>query len=455
MMVLVAVGSAWLLLGRGTTRDQLDAIRTAGTLGICLGGMVGLWLAVRRQRSTELDLLQKYEAHELAVRTMDHTEHDARERRLTELYLKAIEQLGSDKAAVRIGGIHALERVAQDNPNLRQTVVDVVCTYLRSPYNPPGQSGSRRLGVRRPLLASTSARGMSTSISRGSAPMTPLPNEVDDAAWQEKEVRLTAQRLLQRHLAPDFGHLPASTFWKGIDLDLTGATLVDFDLRGCRVGNADFTRARFIGYARFTTTRFTGHSGFAGAQFFDGAEFSGAQFSNDAWFNGARLAGDSSFRWAKFTRVTWLNSAQFGGTVDFDEAEFGDQAWFDGCKFAGKVRFSKANFVGLVRFVGAEFVNDTSFSNATFRKEVEFKRTRFVGDADFDDATFTGDAWFGSVRFVRNALFSNVQFCGDVGFGDVEFPPFTLFQGVKFTGGTWIDATGFYDRIPDSLAKFM
>jgi hypothetical protein len=39
----------------------------------------------------------------------------SREEQVTERYTKAIEQLGSDKLDVRIGGIYALERVARDS----------------------------------------------------------------------------------------------------------------------------------------------------------------------------------------------------------------------------------------------------------------------------------------------------------------------------------------------------
>lgn len=70
---------------------------------------------------------QQREANEAA-------KHDATERRLTDLYVKAVEQLGSDKPAVRHGGLYALERVAQNNPDQRQTIVDVVCAYLQAPY---------------------------------------------------------------------------------------------------------------------------------------------------------------------------------------------------------------------------------------------------------------------------------------------------------------------------------
>ena len=79
------------------------------------------------------------------------TDRDATERRITELYTKAVEQLGSDKAPVRLGGLYALERLAQDNPAHRQTIVNVICAYLRMPFSAHGsdqQAGAR--GHRRP-----------------------------------------------------------------------------------------------------------------------------------------------------------------------------------------------------------------------------------------------------------------------------------------------------------------
>ena len=62
-----------------------------------------------------------------------HTITDATERRVTELYTKAADQLGSDKAPVRLAGLYAMERLAQDNPSERQTIVNVICAYLQMP----------------------------------------------------------------------------------------------------------------------------------------------------------------------------------------------------------------------------------------------------------------------------------------------------------------------------------
>jgi hypothetical protein len=247
---------------------------------------VALWLAVRRQRSTELDLLQKYDAYQLAAqvarqneaeagRAAAHAEHDARERRLTELYLKAVEQLGSSHAAVRHGGLYALERVAQDNPDQRRTIVDVACAYLRAPYSLLTTiSSGPRLGVRRPLLASPESRRRLPGTQRAME-----PGRSASEARQELEVRLAAQRILIKHLTPgdDRGRV-RQTFWSNIDLNLTGAILFDFDFGRCRIRTGDFTEAHFTGDTRFCNATFEKfavftRSCFAGYAMFDQATF--------------------------------------------------------------------------------------------------------------------------------------------------------------------------------------
>ncbi len=56
----------------------------------------------------------------LARRTYELTEQG----QATDRYIKAIEQLGSDKLDVRIGGIYALERVARDSARDHPTVME-------------------------------------------------------------------------------------------------------------------------------------------------------------------------------------------------------------------------------------------------------------------------------------------------------------------------------------------
>ena len=71
---------------------------------------------------------------------LDKTLAEQRTRTLNERFATAAEQLGSDKPAVRLAGVYAMAGLADDWEENRQTCVDVLCAYLRMPYEPdPGQ----------------------------------------------------------------------------------------------------------------------------------------------------------------------------------------------------------------------------------------------------------------------------------------------------------------------------
>ena len=64
---------------------------------------------------------------------------------MTDRYTKAIEQLGSDKLDVRIGGIYALERVARDSARDHPTVMEVLTAFIREHSReqwPPPDTGN-------------------------------------------------------------------------------------------------------------------------------------------------------------------------------------------------------------------------------------------------------------------------------------------------------------------------
>ncbi|HET9141003.1 pentapeptide repeat-containing protein [Actinophytocola sp.] len=379
MLLLVAAGTAvWLLLAYGRSdadpdqvRNQLDAIKTAGTIVVGTGGAAALLLAARRQRTAERD-------HARQVQVDADTRLDATERRITELYTKAAEQLGSDKAPVRLAGLYALERLAQNNPTQRQTIVNVLCAYLRMPYQVPGE------------------------------PPAHEHNESSQAAAhqqraQEREVRLTAQGLLCDHVRTGADAKGVvSPFWADIDLDLTGAVLIDLDLVSCALRKATFTSAQFIGTARFDRARF------AGAVRFDEARFDEGRYVA-ARFGGARFAGSARFDGAQFGSARF-DGAQFASSVRFDGVRFADAAWFEGVRFADTAWF-----------VGAEFASDAWFQNV-----------HVAGASSFDEARFTS-----ATSFVRAQFAGNAQFVG------TQFPNTTTFEGARFRNG-----------VPPTLSRF-
>ncbi|MET8145695.1 hypothetical protein ABZU32_35790 [Sphaerisporangium sp. NPDC005288] len=56
---------------------------------------------------------------------------------VTDRYTKAIEQLGSDKLDIRLGGIYALERIARDSARDHPTVIEVLAAFIRENSRPP------------------------------------------------------------------------------------------------------------------------------------------------------------------------------------------------------------------------------------------------------------------------------------------------------------------------------
>ncbi|WP_285477694.1 pentapeptide repeat-containing protein [Amycolatopsis sp. NBRC 101858] len=228
VVVIVAwVATNWLLGEATAAKDpgaaRVDAIKTGLGIGAGTTGIFALLLAVRRQW---------------------HSESDATEKNVTELYAKAADQLGSAEAPVRLAGLYALERLAHDNPGQRQSIVNVICAYLRMPHAP-------------------------SSLEPANDSMA------DQERVQEREVRLAGQRILTDHLAPR----NRRKFWDDIDLDFTNAHLIDFTLRDCRPRNCRFDGATFAREAAFDNATFTGDASFDRATFTRGASFDIATFT--------------------------------------------------------------------------------------------------------------------------------------------------------------------------------
>ncbi len=297
--------------------------------------MFALWLGVRRQRAAERDSEDRYAAQVA-------TERDATERRITELYGRAVEQLGSDKAAVRLGGLYALERLGADHRHLRQTVVNVICAYLRMRYELP------------------EAEGFSKSEWRA----------IQDNFDQEHHVRQAAQRILYDHVRASMHILnldrePNPKYWDWLELDLSGATLIDFNLHNARLKTVNFDRAVFKGRS---------------------TELRGAWIANEATFEKAQFLAPVYLYGVQFRGYTTFGGARFADVAIFEGATFGLNARFDMATFEKDVSFAEITVTLVAGFEGAIFAGASLFRNATFEGPPKFYAAKFRDMPDFSDA---------------------------------------------------------------------
>ncbi|ATY15535.1 hypothetical protein CU254_37980 [Amycolatopsis sp. AA4] len=312
--VLIAAAT-WLLVSQvataptsDTARAELDAIRTALSLAVGTGGAFALWLAARRQRSTEIQIRETIAATAEDQRHRERvqlaTEFDLTERRITELYAKAVEQIGSDKAPVRLGGLYALERLANANPTLRQAIVNVVCAYLRMPFPEPSWD-----------YESSRAAELESGMS-----------DVERQEREELQVRLAAQQMLADHLREADG---SPEKWGACDIDLSRAVLIDFRLQRCSVGNAQFHGTQFLVVARFDKTVFHGEVWFYHSDFDRMASFSGAKFLDRAVFTATRFGWHLLSPGVRFLGGAGFHRVEFCGRCDFRDGEFAQFIEFD------------------------------------------------------------------------------------------------------------------------------
>jgi hypothetical protein len=242
---------------------------------------------------------------------------EQRLRTMNERFATAAEKLGNDKPpAVRLAGVYAMAGLADDWEENRQTCVDVLCAYLRLPYDPdPGDKA-------------------------------PAKEKLDFAA--SREVRHTVIGVITAHLKDD-----AAVSWRGLNFNFIrvvfdGGNFTDAKFSGDTV---DFGWAEFSGqWVDFSRVEFSAHKVNFGGTEFSGStvDFIDTKFSDGVVdFSGAKFLGSAvRFKGAEFRNGTVnFSDAEFSGsTVDFGGAEFsGSTVNFGGAKFSdGVVDFSTA-----------------------------------------------------------------------------------------------------------------
>jgi uncharacterized protein YjbI with pentapeptide repeats len=309
---------------------------------------------------------------------LNETLKEQRTQSLNERFATAADQLGSDKPPeVRLAGVYAMAGLADDWKKNRQTCIDVLCGYLRMPYEPE--------------------------------PGAEAPAKKRLAFEASREVRDTVIRVVTAHLKD--GVEPS---WQGLD----------FDFRGVVFDGGDFSGAEFSG----GTVNFAGADFSRGMVSFDRARFSGATVVFDAEFSGSVYFGDAEF---SDGLVNFAVAEFSGGTVIFDRAKFsGGTVDFSGARFSG----------GTVHFSDAEFSGGTAdFHSAMFSDGlVIFDRVKFSGGTvDLDSAKFSGGrVSFGSAEFSRGTVdFRGAKFSrGGVYFQYARFSGAAVYFRAKWPG---------------------
>lgn len=137
-LFLIAVAVTVYFISMILTTDKEDLLKnkyeyiveSLKVLGLFISGgavIVNVYFAGKRAEAME----ETAKATNRNAEAANKNAETANQKQITERFSKAIEQLGSDKPEVILGGIYTLERIARDSAPDQWTIMEVLTAFVR------------------------------------------------------------------------------------------------------------------------------------------------------------------------------------------------------------------------------------------------------------------------------------------------------------------------------------
>jgi hypothetical protein len=135
LLVLVVVVLPPHLAGKDPTAQndvRTTLLQGLGALLVLTGAGIGAAVTLRQIGVSREQLQATREQMQQTLETTEQQLKLTEQGQLTERFTKAVDQLGSESLAVRLGGIYALQRIARDSEGDRFSISEVLCAYART-----------------------------------------------------------------------------------------------------------------------------------------------------------------------------------------------------------------------------------------------------------------------------------------------------------------------------------
>ena len=370
---------------------------------LATGGLIALIALgeTRRKNDNDREAAENLRAHQenMLIQQKEQFEANAfkeRKAERRERYTKAVEQLGDEKAPVRMGGVYTLvglvdewleeESIEKYEDRLKegQVIINNLCAYIRSPFT---------------LASRYDELSKDNPISEGIYKDNQQKFYSDKAELKaEADVRLSIIKEIHDRIQGPDKNTPG--VWSDFEYDFSGSTFFyPIDLTKSyykKPGN--FSGATYQGGADFRDSSYKGGADFRGSTYQGGADFSGSTYKGRADFT------DSTYKsWAYFSDSTYKSWAYFSdstyqGGANFRRSTYQDWADFNGSTYKGWANFTDSTYQVLA-----------DFSRSTYKGEAYFSGSTYQDVADFSGSIFYQKVYFGTDG--DNSSFSRFTDC--------------------------------------------
>ena len=391
------------------------------------------------------------------IRQFDENAFKERKAERRERYTKAVEQLGDEKAPVRMGGVYTLvglvdewleEKSLSDDERFKegQVIINNLCAYIRSPftlashYNELSEDAPSLEGIYKDKKEEfyvdkailDSEADVRLSIIKEIHDRIQVPDKNTPGAWSDFEY--------------DFS---GSVFFYSVDLTNSYYTkYVNFS-GATYQGWADFRRSTYQGWANFRESTYQGEANFSESTYQGEADFRRSTYQGEANFSESTYQG-----WANFCESTyqgWANFCEstYQGEADFRRSTYQGEADFRRSTYKSWANFRRSTYQGEANFRESTYQGWANFRGSTYQGWANFRGSTYQGEADFSGSTYKGGAYFRGSTYKSGAYFRGSTYGGDADFSRSIFYSETYFGKDKYSNSSSCftnHAPQFYDK---------
>ena len=431
---------------------------------LATGGLLAILTLGETRRKNDIDKDKSDKDHRRQVRA---------ERR--EQYTKAVEQLGDEKAPVRMGGVYTLvglvdewlkdESIKKYEDRLKegQVIINNLCAYIRSPFN----------------LAShydelSKANPTPKGIYKGKKEKFYADKATLDS---EADVRLGIIKEIHDRLQGSGKNAPGA--WSDFEYDFSGSTFFyTIDLTNSYYakpinfsgstyqGGTYFSDSTYQDWANFSDSTYQGSADFSDSTYQDWANFNGSTYKGRAYFRGSNYQGSANFRDSIYKGRAYFRGSIYEGRADFRDSTYqwvdfsgSNYQWVDfrGSNYQGSANFSDSTYQDWANFNGSTYKGRAYFRNSTYQDWAYFRNSTYQGWADFSGSIYEGRADFRNSTYQGGANFSGSTYKGRANFRGSTYKDVTDFSGSIFYQKVYFGTEGdnsSFSRFTDCAPRF-
>ena len=327
----------------------------------------------RTKANADINAALKNQEHQTKVlkeqiRQFDDNAFKERKAERRERYTKAVEQLGDEKAPIRMGGVYTLvglvdewleEKSLSDDERFKegQVIINNLCAYIRSPFT---------------LTSHYDELSQDSPTSEGIYKDKKEEFYIDKAILDsEADVRLSIIKEIHDRIQGPDKNTPGA--WSDFEYDFSGSTFFY---------PIDLTNSYYAKPINFSDSTYQSR-----------ADFSGSTYRDEAYFGGSTYQGGANFSDSTYKDVADFGGSTYQGRADFSRSTY-QWASFIGSTYQGWAYFSDSTYKSWAYFTDSTY-QWASFNDSTYKSWAYFSDSTYENETNFSGSIFYQETYFG------------------------------------------------------------